>query len=137
MAEKTLSRYLDTFGAFAATTCAVHCLLTPVVIAMLPLLGASYWAAPWLENSVVLLAMVLGLTSLLHGFSHHRQFRALGLLLGGLVLLVAGRWVIGHASQTWETGFVVAGGISIAGAHLINRRLCQTCDTCHHESRNE
>ncbi|MGH7495958.1 MAG: MerC domain-containing protein [bacterium] len=132
MAEKTPTRYLDTFGAFASTACAVHCLLTPVVIAVLPLLGASIWATPWLENGAVLLALVLGLTSLLHGYSHHRQFRALGLLLGGVVLLIAGRWMIGHASQLWETVFVVAGGMSVAGAHLINRRLCQACDTCHH-----
>src|SRR5262245_38708440 len=132
MAEKTLSRYLDTFGAFASTACAVHCLLTPVVIAVLPLLGASIWAAPWLENGAVLFALIVGFASLLHGYSHHRQFRALGLLLAGVVLLIAGRWIIGHSSQLWETVFVVAGGISVASAHLINRRLCQVCDTCHH-----
>ncbi len=132
MAEKTISRHLDFLGALASTACAVHCLLTPVVIALLPLLGASFWAAPWLENSVVVLAIVLGLTSLLHGYSHHRQFRALGLLLGGIVLLVIGRWGIGHTAQFWETTLVVLGGIAVAGAHLINRRLCQVCDTCHH-----
>lgn len=132
MAEKTISRYADILGAFASTACAVHCLLTPVVLAVLPLLGASFWAAPWLENGAVIFAMALGLTSLLHGYSHHRQFRALGLLLGGMALLAMGRWVIGHSSQTLETAFVVLGGMAVAGAHLINRRLCQACEACHH-----
>jgi len=132
MAERTISRQLDTLGALASTACAVHCLLTPVVLAVLPLLGASFWAAPWLENSVVVFAMVLGLTSLLHGYSHHRQFRALGLLLSGMVLLATGRWLIGHTAQLWETLLVVLGGTAIAVAHLVNRRLCKICETCHH-----
>ena len=132
MAEKTISQRLDTLGALASTACAVHCLLTPAVLALLPLLGASIWAAPWLENGAVILAIVLGLTSLLHGYSHHRQFRALGLLLGGIALLAIGRGVVGHDDQLWETVFVVLGGLAVAGAHLINRRLCQVCETCHH-----
>ena len=132
MSEKTISRYLDTLGALASTACAVHCLLTPLVIAALPLLGVSLWAAPWLENGAVIFAIALGLSSLLHGYSHHRQFRALSLLLAGMVLLITGRWLVGHAAQPWETILVVSGGIAVAGAHLINRRLCQVCDACHH-----
>lgn len=132
MAERTSSRYLDTIGAAASTACAVHCLLTPIVIGVLPLLGIGFLASEWFENTAVVVAITLGLISLIHGYSHHHQFRAFGLLSCGIVLLITGRWIVGDDFQIIETGLVVMGGLAVAGAHWTNRRLlCQTCDACH------
>ncbi len=124
------SDILDRLGATASTACAIHCMITPFVIGLLPILGIGFLAAPWFENIAVLGAICLAIVSLMHGYLHHRQFHALWLLLIGTVLLFSGRFVIGNSQQVIETPLVVLGGLALAGAHLINRRLCKTCERC-------
>lgn len=131
MSAKTISHYLDSLGTLASTACAVHCLLTPLVLGMLPLLGIGFLAADWFENAAVIGAIALGVISMIHGYLHHRRFRVVGLLMSGIILLLAGRWLVGDAHQLAETGLVVAGGLAVARAHWVNRRLCQTCTACH------
>jgi membrane-bound ClpP family serine protease len=121
---------LDRLGATASSACAIHCMITPLVIGILPALGIGFLAAPWFENSAVLGAICLAVVSLMHGYLHHRRFHALWLLLIGAILLLSGRFVIGNSRQLIETPFVVLGGLALAGAHLINRRLCKACTRC-------
>lgn len=90
MSAKTISHYLDSLGTLASTACAVHCLLTPLVLGMLPLLGIGFLAADWFENAAVIGAIALGVISMIHGYLHHRRFRVVGLLMGGIILLLAG-----------------------------------------------
>lgn len=130
MSAKTISHYLDSLGTLASTACAVHCLLTPLVLGVLPLLGIGFLAADWFENAAVIGAITLGAVSMIHGYLHHRQVRVAGFLVGGIALLLAGRWLVGDAYQPAETGLVVAGGLAVARAHWVNRRLCQTCTSC-------
>jgi len=124
------SDILDRLGATASTACAIHCMITPFVLGLLPVLGIGFLAAPWFETTVVLGAISLAVISLMHGYLHHRQFYALWLLLIGAVLLLSGRFVIGNSRQLIETPLVVLGGLALAGAHLINRRLCKSCERC-------
>jgi len=36
----------------------------------------------------------------------------------------------GDANKLIETPLVVLGGLALAGAHLINRKLCKHCERC-------
>lgn len=130
MSDKMPSDILDRVGATASSACAVHCMITPFVLGMLPVLGIGFLAAPWFENTAVLGALSLAIVSLLHGYLHHRQFHALWLLIIGGALLLSGRFIVGDANKLLETPLVVLGGLALAGAHLINRRLCKTCERC-------
>lgn len=130
MSAKSTPDILDRVGATASSACAVHCMITPFVLGLLPVLGIGFLAAPWFENTAVLGAISLAVVSLLHGYLHHRQFHALWLLIAGAALLLSGRFVVGGAQQLVETPLVVMGGLALAGAHLINRRLCKTCERC-------
>lgn len=134
MTAKSISHYLDAIGTLASTACAVHCLLTPLVIGLLPLLGIGFLAADWFEDTAVIAAISLGVISMIHGYHHHRRFRVVGILIAGIILLVTGRWIAADISQVAETSLVVAGGLAVASAHWVNRRLCQTCTACHHAS---
>ena len=76
-----LRHLLDRFGATGSMICAVHCALTPLLLAAIPSLGLSVWLGDGFERGFVVFVTVLGLFSLLWGYRRHRAFRALSLLL--------------------------------------------------------
>lgn len=65
---------LDRLGIWASSLCAVHCLALPILIPLLPLIGASFFAQDWFERTILSLSMIVGFWALLSGFyRYHRQ----------------------------------------------------------------
>jgi hypothetical protein len=122
---------LDKVGATASLLCAIHCALMPLVITLLPLVGLSFLADSRVEWALIALSATLGVTSLCLGYREHRSRRALGVLGAGLGLLALGRIMEQYSTTPWGVPIVVLGGVTIAGAHLLNRLLCQSCRRCH------
>lgn len=81
---------LDRFAAAGSLVCALHCAITPLLLAVIPSLGLSIWLGDGFERGFVVFVTVLGLFSLVWGYRRHRAFRALGMLLFGLMALWAG-----------------------------------------------
>jgi hypothetical protein len=54
-------------------TCAVHCALTPFLLILVPALGAGMLGNRWFEFSLLAFVLVLGGSSILHGYRHHRR----------------------------------------------------------------
>ena len=104
--------------------CAVHCALTPILLAAIPSLGLSVWLGRGFELGFVIFVSVVGLFSLLWGYRRHRAFRALGLLLVGLAVLWAGiLYPPLHDSVLPHAITMTLGGALVAFAHVINLRL--------------
>ena len=122
--------YLDTAGTAAALACAVHCALMPLALTLLPLAGLGFLADEAVEWALVGLSAVLGVTSLCLGYRAHRSRRALALLGAGLALLAAGRIAEEGEGEPWGAPLVVAAGLTVAAAHVVNRRLCRACPRC-------
>ena len=119
-----LRSLLDRFGATGSFICAVHCALTPVLLAAIPSLGLSIWMGRGFELGFVIFVSVVGLFSLLWGYRRHRAFRALGLLLVGLAILWAGiLYPPLHDSVLPHAITMTLGGAMVAFAHLNNLRL--------------
>lgn len=115
---------LDRFGATGSLICAIHCALTPVLLAAIPSLGLSAWFGGAFEFGFVSFVSVLGLFSLLWGYRRHRSFRALGLLLAGLTTLWAGVLVPPlHGPPVIHAVVMTLGGTLVGLAHLLNLRL--------------
>ena len=117
-------------GATASLACAVHCALMPLVITLLPLVGLAFLADPRLEWALFAVSAAIGVTSLRLGFREHRSWRALAVLTIGLGTLATGRVAEARALGWWAVPLVVAGGLTVALAHWVNRRLCQSCGSC-------
>ncbi|RYZ72363.1 MAG: MerC domain-containing protein [Lysobacteraceae bacterium] len=119
-----LRSYIDRFGATGSLICAVHCALTPLLLAAIPSLGLSTWLGDGFERVFVVFVTVLGLFSLLWGYRRHRTFRALTVLLLGLAALWAGLlyWPL-HHSVLPHALVMTLGGALVGLAHLINLRL--------------
>ena len=122
--DPPLRSLLDRFGATGSLLCAVHCALTPVLLAAIPSLGLSVWFGGGFERGFVAFVTVLGLCSLLWGYRRHRRFRALAMLLAGLAALWAGVLVPPlHEPPTVHAAVMTFGGTLAGLAHLLNLRL--------------
>jgi hypothetical protein len=123
-----IRQILDRFGATGSLLCAVHCALTPLVLAALPSLGLGLWAHHGIEFGLVMFVTLLGLSSLIWGYRTHRVFRALKLLLVGLTILWMGIFLRPlHEAVVPHAITMTTGGILVATAHLLNLRLNRRC----------
>lgn len=124
--EETTDRW-DKLGIFLSSLCALHCLVTPLLVLALPMMGEFF------ENEVVHVLMAVfvvpvGLFAFWSGFRHHRKVKVFALGVVGLTLvggapLAPHSWVdvFGHDLIT------ITGSICLIIAHLLNRRACM----CH------
>jgi hypothetical protein len=128
---------LDKAGMVASITCAVHCMIMPLVITLLPIFGLSLFATEEFEWILLMISAMLGITSLCFGFRKHKSFKAFSFLGIGLTFLVIGRLAHEHVSHfrifTFDIYllFLVAGAILVALSHWLNNKLCKSCLPCH------
>ena len=123
------SLWLDQVGAGLSFACALHCILTPVVGATLPLLGLSFLASEMTEIVLLSFAMILAIGSLCWGFRLHKSSRVFLPLGAAVGVIVTGRL---FAEDTAEIVLVVAGAVLLATSHRLNWLLCRTCLDCNH-----
>ena len=116
---------LDNIGMAASTLCAIHCAAVPVFFTSLPILGLSFLANPWVEWTMILMALVVGVSSIGTSFlrAHHRA-SPLILLMAGFITII-----LGHIyTKGWLEAIIVpTGGILIAVAHFVNYKYAGTC----------
>ena len=128
---------LDKAGMIASITCAIHCMIMPLVVTLLPIFGLSLFATEEFEWILLMVSAMLGVTSLCFGFKKHKSFRAFSFLGIGLTFLVIGRLAHEHVSHfrvfTFDIYllFLVAGAILVALSHWLNNKLCKSCLPCH------
>ncbi|QXV64121.1 MerC domain-containing protein [Mucilaginibacter achroorhodeus] len=116
---------LDNIGMTASTLCAIHCAAVPVFFTSLPLLGLEFLANPWVEWSMILFALFIGVWSIGGEYKNHRNALPLAMLVLGFILVIGGHLLI----HNWVEAVVVpVGGLLIATAHFINYKLAGTCN---------
>lgn len=145
VSESAKSERLDKVGASASALCALHCALMPFVLSVLPILGLGFLADERAEWGLLLLSVILATSSLCVGYRSHRSRRPLAIASVGVTMLLIAR-LTHHQHHAWDGDVrdlfpgafcAVIGGLSIAGAHWINRGLCRSCHACaHHRGEN-
>lgn len=121
--------WLEKVGVAATTACALHCAVTPFLV-LLPLAGLPVLADEPVEWALIGVSLGLGSLNLIPDYlRHHRQFKPLAIFALGFALVLAGRlWF--EDELRIGTPLAVCGASAILGAYWVNRRLCQTCNTC-------
>jgi MerC mercury resistance protein len=121
---------LDRLGAASSILCAIHCLITPFVLAALPFLGLQMVLGESLEWTFIVAGLAIGTLTLIPAFRRvHGRLLPLMLFTGGVSLWFAAR--LGPSSESiLELPTMVAGSFSVVSAHLVNRRLCRACGVC-------
>lgn len=134
-AKENGSLWLDRLGIALSVLCAVHCALTPVLVAVAPLLFTAEF-----EGRTKVALVALASVALIVGFVSHRSFKPiywLGLALGLLGLshywetvdlALRGAHDSGgfHVGEVFEIATTVLASGALIMAHLANSRACST-----------
>ena len=115
---------LDRIGITATSLCALHCILLPVLLPALPLLGLSFLADHQWEHFFLIVTAILGTFALFSGFrKYHRRIYPFYLLFLGITIY----WIKHDFSEALEPFFIILGASLIVAAHVINLKLCNNC----------
>ena len=118
---------LDRIGITAASLCALHCILLPVLLPALPLLGLSFLADHEWEHAFLIVTAVFGSFALFSGFKkYHKRIYPFYLLFLGIIIY----WIKHDFSESAQPFFIVVGASLIVAAHVINLKLCNNCKQC-------
>jgi phosphoglycerol transferase MdoB-like AlkP superfamily enzyme len=118
---------LDRLGITATSLCAIHCILLPLLLPALPLLGLSFLADHQWEHVFLIFTALLGTFALFSGFKrYHRKLYPFYLLFLGVVIY----WIKHDFSADLEPYFIFFGASLIIAAHWINLKLCSQCRQC-------
>ena len=129
MNEK-ITKGLDNFGALASWACAVHCLVLPFLVGVLPLIGLSFLLSETTEKFLIGVSVILAVFSLLPSYyMHHGKLRSIFLALAGLSLIIVTHLLF-EDSFLLKAILLITGAVLITAAHMLNRYLCHTCRVC-------
>lgn len=140
----------DKIAIFLAATCAVHCLLMPIIIVTLPIVATSFFADKNFHLWMLYLVLPTTAIAVFLGCRDHKDkwvitLSSLGLLIltsatlyelnahGGCTTCSTG--IDGpsqshtHAPQSSIVWINLSGGLCLIAAHTRNFRLCRS-DTC-------
>lgn len=125
---------LDRIGIAATSLCALHCILLPVLLPALPLLGLSFLADHSWEHFFLILTAILGTVALFSGFRrYHKRLYPFYLLYLGVTVY----WIKHDFPEAYAPYFIIVGGSLIITAHFLNIKLCNSCKQCNDEEVKE
>lgn len=120
----------DKVGMFLSALCALHCLLTPILMITLPLMAEKF-EDPLVHIVLALFVVPVGCYAFLSGFKHHHNK---SILITGLV----GVFIVGMTSilpifvehfHEVEIPLMILGSLILLAAHFQNRKSC----ACEHK----
>jgi len=133
--------WLDRLGMGMAMICAVHCLLTPILVVLLPIIATSFWVDE--SFHIWMLSFVAPLTafSFFMGCRKHHDGLLILLAITGIAFLLVGIAVgcsgcdshsLTHSLFSFEgllhsseSALTTLGGLILVVAHFRNFRLCR------------
>jgi len=129
--SKFINNNIDFWGFLASFLCALHCAAVPLIL-LFGSLGSFDWLANHkVELGFISLSIILAYWSLWTSYKkHHKQRKAVNIVLVGFIFLGVSRLVPHHIGDI----LVVIGGLIVAYAHYVNWRLLQACKHCKHHA---
>lgn len=126
--RKDSNNAIDTMGIAASSVCMVHCALMPVVISLLPMVGAGWLEHDWTHKILAFLVLSLALSSVVPAYLRHRTNSVLFAMAAGLSLVLFATFACGHIiHECYEVPLISIGNILVVAAHLRNRAVLRTC----------
>ena len=130
-----LSTQLDKAAIGLSLFCAVHCLLLPVALVILPTIAATTFGEERFHQWMLVAVLPVSMLALTLGCRQHRQLSVAILGFGGLLTLIIVA-LFGHdlVGEVGEKTLSVLGAALLASSHFRNHRLCQKrrCPCEHH-----
>lgn len=116
---------LDKMGIFLSFLCAVHCVLTPIIMLSLPIMARYYLAHPLFHLVLALFIFPIGFLAFYQGYQHHRRALVFYLGVPGLLIVSVVPTFFHEYLNMWtEPILMVLGSALLVLAHWTNRRSC-------------
>ncbi len=120
--------WADRLGVWASVLCAIHCLLTPVLLSFSSVAANLLPGEERTHRTLSVLVACLGLVALLKGYRRHGRRRVFALVAGGLALIFLAAWGGDRLpSHPWEVAVTCCGGALMIAAHRANHTFCRNC----------
>lgn len=124
-AVKKLLGVSDAAAISLSFLCAVHCLVLPLILALLPSMASSLTDEHF-HRWMVIIVVPISIFSLVMGWRRHRRYFAIVTASAGLLLLIFTGYLGGAIiSGYWEENLTILAAIIIAIGHFCNFRFCQ------------
>ena len=124
--------WLDKAAISLSVTCALHCVLLPVGLVLVPSIASLPFGDENFHRGLVFLVLPMSLVALTLGCRRHRQWSAFCVGVVGVSILLAtalyGHDLMGESLE--KTTTVIGSSLVIVG-HLLNFRRCREVD-CQH-----
>lgn len=122
------------FAIGASAVCLAHCLMLPLLFALLPAASRLFAVPEAFHIGAFVLAIPASALAMRTGYRHHGIVHPVLLGLLGLILLGVG--ALGGQRLLIETGFTVTGSVLLAIGHLSNWRLRHAASRTRTSSRD-
>jgi hypothetical protein len=126
------SRVLDRLAILLSSICAVHCLLLPVALTLLPIMQGSVLDEASFHVLFLFLVVPTSVIALSVGCRTHKNLQTAALGTVGLaILVVTAFWGHDLVGYNGERVMATVGGAILAASHILNYKLCRA-DSCDH-----
>jgi len=125
--QNIYGHFIRKAGLILSGLCAIHCLLVPVFITLLPVAGYYIKLNAWLEIIIYLSILFFGGGLMLADYKHHRAKMPLTLFFGGFVLIAASHF---SSNLLLSNVLIICGGISFAAGQMLNISLHKKVNKC-------
>lgn len=118
--------YSEQATVILSALCAVHCMLTPILLVVMPVAAAYFEQYHWVEYILIISVFLLGTSSILHGYKHHHQNKIPAYtFFFGLILMSAAAILnlLFHLDSNMIHFISGVGGISAGLGQLYNLKL--------------
>lgn len=117
---------MDRIAIGLSGVCAIHCLITPLVLVALPVAAGAWLGGESFHLWLLLLILPLSATALTLGCRRHKDMAVMLLGAAGMTLLVlavlfGARWL----GENGERALTLAGSAALITGHLRNFRRCR------------
>ncbi len=129
-----MQRIFDTIGITVSGTCAIHCLMAPVTVIILPLLGLTIVDEHILHEILLYLILPSALIAITMGCRKHKDYSVAALAIIGMSLLVY--TVVLHDIYNAQliTVMTFIGSTLLVVSHVRNYMLCRKADCQHNHN---
>ncbi len=123
---KELTQSADKAAIGLSFICALHCLLLPAAIALLPSAAMFGFDDEWFHRLLLVVVLPISVFALVSGLKRHQNKSVLTIGITGLIILIVGA-AFGHEmfGETGERLITLLGSVSVAISHRWNFQLCQ------------
>lgn len=117
----------DYCGMTASVICLVHCIGTPLLLILFPMLGLAE-GDDFLHRVMAILVVVPALLAIFPGFRKHRNRSVLFTGSAGLACFIGSVLFIGpRYGEMAELVLATIGGLLLFMTHYRNHRFCRRC----------